>query len=68
MEDVLVLETICWECDLWGLNPCCSGRCSSTRQRQSYSSNNAKVLILVVVEDVLVPSIVKLIKDLANKS
>ena len=36
------------------LNPCCGGRCSSTA-RIITNKVKAKVLILVVVEDVLVP-------------
>ena len=36
------------------LNPCCSGRCSSTAPGAA-DVDDAVVLILVVVEDVLVP-------------
>ena len=41
---------------LWhfGLNPCCSGRCSSTVLLQMTKVPMYLVLILVVVEDVLV--------------
>ena len=45
------------------LNPCCGGRCSSTDWHLSLTSL-LTVLILVVVEDVLVPSkmMMKLLK------
>ena len=57
MEDVLVLiqqttfnkQQVC-------LNPCCSGRCSSTNENGNGEKANNIVLILVVVEDVLVLS------------
>ena len=55
MEDVLVrlkgMRNL--EKARQGLNPCCCGRCSSTKFRH-LPRNFTNVLILVVVEDVLV--------------
>ena len=56
MEDGLVLKKMWQRKQNAGLNPCCSGRCSSTVERPGfYHPGKHDVLILVVVEDVLVP-------------
>ena len=39
--------------DLWGLNPCCNGRCTRTRVGINYNGYTAYALILVVMEDAL---------------
>ena len=55
MEDDLVLKKMWQRKQNAGLNPCCSGRCSSTVERPGfYHPGKHDVLILVVVEDVLV--------------
>ena len=55
MEDGLVLKKMWQRKQNAGLNPCCSGRCSSTVERPGfYHPGKHDVLILVVVEDVLV--------------
>ena len=56
MEDVLVLQKqLVTRRLLVCLNPCCGGRCSSTLLNKTILLINHEVLILVVVEDVLVP-------------
>ena len=56
MEDVLVLKKYRIERNRNRLNPCCSGRCSSTNYWSYNPGCCIWVLILVVVEDVLVLS------------
>ena len=59
VEDVLVHIRLAFgENVQLSLNPCCSGRCSSTNGDIRHSAMSA-VLILVVVEDVLVPTGIK---------
>ena len=55
VEDVLVRRYLLVVLTrLLGLNPCCGGRCSSTTT-SLMNASIPTVLILVVVEDVLVP-------------
>ena len=69
VEDVLVLgrngdirhSAMC-------LNPCCSGRCSSTEHTYNDCRISDLVLILVVVEDVLVHHINRGVNKHINKS
>ena len=57
MDDGLVLNHMKFQ-DMryWSLNPCCSGRWSSTAKDTSNGSCSSQVLILVVVDDGLVLS------------
>ena len=64
VEDVLVLFNKVLETLVMSLNPCCGGRCSSTKI-QKVTPLTLQVLILVVVEDVLVPA--KQIADATNQ-
>ena len=58
VEDVLVPNISSFYFDKTSrLNPCCSGRCSSTACNFLMKYHADAVLILVVVEDVLVPKL-----------
>ena len=54
VEDVLVHKKNIGSKGTKSLNPCCSGRCSSTSPTMFLTMGDRIVLILVVVEDVLV--------------
>ncbi len=55
MEDALVRPIVTmYSISTKGLNPCCNGRCTRTLDRQIICKDNM-VLILVVMEDALVP-------------
>ena len=68
MEDVLV-HAVDWMIrnNIQCLNPCCSGRCSSTRLHQPWWATGKSVLILVVVEDVLVLNEEESYKDWSDR-
>ena len=54
-DDALVRRvTISLDCEPFGLNPCCAGRCSSTSFGASQDVNVGSVSILVVLDDALV--------------
>ena len=56
MEDGLVLQMRYLPISSWFcLNPCCNGRWSRTQIKLSQSTQPSNVLILVVMEDGLVP-------------
>ena len=48
------IKNISMDCKTFSLNPCCAGRCSSTMKMEMRIKQN-NVLILVVLDDALVP-------------
>ena len=56
MEDALVLTVTGYVCkDAEGLNPCFNGRCTRTKETSQEIAQKF-VLILVLMEDALVPA------------
>ena len=56
MEDALVLSNSEWKgTSEDGLNPCFNGRCTRTVTIREFSCSGNTVLILVLMEDALVP-------------
>ena len=54
MEDALARKELECSADfLFGLNPCCNGRCTRTGKTLVYLGQVVRVLILVVMEDAL---------------